>query len=84
MFDICGLEKSATHVTFRGPTGPNENLQRFPLADVLSDKVFLSYKVNGQVLPKEHGFTLRLVAEDYYGFDWIKYVDNVAVDRIEA
>ena len=61
-----------------------ENLQRFPLADVLSDKVFLSYKVNGQVLPKEHGFTLRLVAEDYYGFDWIKYVDNVAVDRIEA
>jgi DMSO/TMAO reductase YedYZ molybdopterin-dependent catalytic subunit len=83
IFDICGLKKGATHVTFRGPRGPNENLQRFPIADVLSDKIFLSYKVNDQVLPKKHGFPLRLVAEDYYGFDWIKYVYSVTVERIE-
>jgi DMSO/TMAO reductase YedYZ molybdopterin-dependent catalytic subunit len=83
IFDICGLEKGATHVTFRGPHGPSENLQRFPIADVLSDKVFLSYKVNGQALPKKHGFPVRLVAEDYYGFDWIKYVYSVTVDKIE-
>jgi DMSO/TMAO reductase YedYZ molybdopterin-dependent catalytic subunit len=83
IFDICGLKKGATHVTFRGPRGPSENLQRFPIADVLSDKVFLSYKVNGQVLPKKHGFPIRLVSEDYYGFDWIKYVYSVTVDKIE-
>lgn len=83
IFDVCGLKKGATHVTFRGPKGPSENLQRFPIGDVLSDKVFLSYKVNGRALPKKHGFPLRLVAEDYYGFDWIKYVYNVTVDRIE-
>lgn len=83
IFDICGLKKGATHVTFRGPHGPSENLQRFPIADVLSNKVFLSYKVNGRALPKKHGFPVRLVAEDYYGFDWIKYVYSVTVDRIE-
>lgn len=84
IFDKCGLKKDATHVTFRGPSGPSENLQRFPIAHVLADKVFLSYKVNGEVLPKKHGFPLRVVAEDYYGFDWIKYVYRVTVDKIEG
>lgn len=53
----------------------------FPLADVLSGKVFLAYQVNGQALPRKHGFPLRLVAEDYYGSDWVKYVDAIRVER---
>ena len=53
----------------------------FPLADILAGKVFLAYQVNGQALPRRHGFPLRVVAEDYYGSDWVKYVDGIRVER---
>ena len=53
---------------------------RFPLADILADKVFLAYQVNGKDLPRKHGSPLRVVAEGYYGSDWVKYVDRISVE----
>jgi sulfoxide reductase catalytic subunit YedY len=53
---------------------------RYPLADVLSDKVFLAYRVNGEPLPRRHGFPLRVVAEGSYGYDWVKYVEKLTVE----
>lgn len=53
----------------------------YPLADVLSGKIFLAYQVNGGPLPRKHGFPLRVVAEDYYGAEWVKYVDRVRVEK---
>ena len=38
-------------------------------------------RVNGKKLPRKHGFPLRLVASDYRGDDWIKYVHRVTADR---
>ncbi|RPJ09258.1 MAG: hypothetical protein EHM36_04490 [Deltaproteobacteria bacterium] len=34
---------------------------------------------NGEPLPRKHGFPLRLVFEDAYGSDWVKYVDELSV-----
>jgi len=70
-----------THVSFSGPEGTYEKTERFPIEDILSCKVFLAYSVNGTVLPKKHGFPLRVVAEDYYGGDWVKYVYRVTVSK---
>jgi sulfoxide reductase catalytic subunit YedY len=70
-----------THVSFSGPDGTYEKTERFPIEDILSDKVFLAYSVNGSVLPKKHGFPLRVVAEDYYGGDWVKYVYRVTANK---
>jgi DMSO/TMAO reductase YedYZ molybdopterin-dependent catalytic subunit len=72
----------ATHVTFRGPQGNYEKVTRVPIDEALSDKVFVAYQVNGEKLPKKHGFPLRLVAEGYYGYDWVKYVYKMTVDSI--
>jgi len=77
------VKDGVTHVTLKGPRGRNENLQRFPIGDILSNKVFLAYQVNGQILPQKHGFPLRTVAEGYYGYDWIKYVDQIIAEKIE-
>jgi DMSO/TMAO reductase YedYZ molybdopterin-dependent catalytic subunit len=66
-----------THVVLRGPSGTYEKVEQFPMAAIVSDKVFLAYQVNGQDLPREHGFPLRVVAEDYYGYTWVKYVYKV-------
>ena len=69
-----------TRVNFRGPEGIYEKVEGFPIKDVLSNKVFLAYAVNGKPLPKKHGFPLRVVAEDRFGFTWVKYVHKVTVD----
>ena len=64
----------ATHVIIEGYNGATTKTEKFPLADIRSSKVFLAYKVNGEVLPEKHGYPLRVVAQDYVGDDWVKYV----------
>lgn len=76
-----GVDKAVRHVTFAGPKGPNEKVERFPVEDILSNKVFLAYGVNGEPLPKKHGYPLRVVAEDYYGDDWVKYVYRMTLEK---
>jgi len=51
------------------------------VAEAQAGKMLLAYKVNGEVLPRQHGFPLRAVAEDHYGSEWVKYVDRITVER---
>lgn len=76
----AGVEDGATHVAFSGPERTLNKVERFPLEEVLEEKVFLAYGVNGETLPKKHGFPLRLVAEDHYGDQWVKYVYKMSVE----
>jgi DMSO/TMAO reductase YedYZ molybdopterin-dependent catalytic subunit len=80
LLEKAQMISGVTHVFFSGPHGPYEKTESFPIEDILSDKVFLAYRVNDIVLPKKHGFPLRLVAEDYYGGHWVKYVYKVAAN----
>ena len=77
----AGLKKGVNFVTLSGPAGPYEKTGRFPLKDIQSAKVFLAYQVNGEPLTRKHGFPLRLVAEGFYGYEWVKYVDKIQFDR---
>lgn len=78
----AGIDSGATHLTFAGPEGTYEKVERFPMTDVRSGKIFLAYEVNGKTVPRKHGFPLRVVTEDYYGSYWVKYVYKVTVDHI--
>jgi sulfoxide reductase catalytic subunit YedY len=50
------------------------------LKDIMAnDGIFLAHTVNGEILPEKHGFPLRLVAKGKYGYDWVKWVDNIEV-----
>lgn len=77
-------EEGITHVTIKGPEGTFQMTKRFPIEDVLSQKVFLAYEVNGKKLPEKHGFPLRTVAEGHYGYDWVKYVYRIEAEKIEG
>ena len=81
LFKTAELDPGATDVTFSGPDGTYEKTERFPIEDIFSEKVFLAYSVNGNGLPKKHGFPLRVVAENYYGADWVKYVYKVTANK---
>jgi DMSO/TMAO reductase YedYZ molybdopterin-dependent catalytic subunit len=78
----AGLKKGVNFITLSGPAGPYEKTGRFPLKDIRSAKIFLAYQVNGEPLTQKHGFPLRLVAEGYYGSEWVKYVDKIQFDRL--
>lgn len=73
------LKPDVTHVKFSGPKGSGQMSKEFSIEEVMMEKVFLAYQVNGKPLPQRHGFPLRLVAEDHYGGRWVKYVDNMTV-----
>lgn len=75
--NLAQMKADTTHISVYGPQGSYEKVERFPIADIRSDKVFLAYQVNGQRLPQKHGFPLRIVAEDYYGDEWVKYVYKI-------
>jgi DMSO/TMAO reductase YedYZ molybdopterin-dependent catalytic subunit len=75
------MDKGATHVTFHGPEGSYEKVERFPIDDIRKGKVFLAHGVNGKPLPQKHGFPLRIVAQDRYGGEWVKYVYKMIVEN---
>ena len=81
LLERARVEKDVEWVTFLGPKGANEKVERFPIGDVISNKVFLAYEVNGGPLPVKHGFPLRIVAEGYYGDDWVKYVYKMILEE---
>jgi len=41
--------------------------------------IFLALKVNGVTLPREHGYPVRIVAEDLTGGKWVKWVNRIEV-----
>ena len=74
---------NVTHFVVRGPAGSYERSERFLVSELENDKLFLAYAVNEVELPQKHGYPLRLVAEDHYGSQWVKYVDKIEIQNIE-
>ena len=77
LLETAQVDSGVTQIAFTGPQRTYERTEKFPIEDIRSDKVFLAYNVNDDALPKKHGFPLRVVAEDYYGGEWVKYVYKV-------
>jgi sulfoxide reductase catalytic subunit YedY len=75
------VSPDATTITFYGLDeyyGLNYS-RTFPLESINADGVFLAYQVNGQLLPPEHGYPLRLVMEGSLGYEWVKWVGRVEI-----
>ncbi len=49
------------------------------LEEAFWDDVILAYEMNGEPLPKEHGFPIRLVCPRFYGYKWIKWLAYINV-----
>lgn len=75
-----GIAANATHIRFTGSRGFRKRKERYEIDEVLSDKVFAAYRVNGRDLPARHGFPLRLVAVNHRGSRWLKYLNRITVE----
>ncbi|HUK94657.1 MAG TPA: sulfite oxidase [Gaiellaceae bacterium] len=58
--------------------GEEQAFQRaLPLAEAFRDEVLLAYEMNGQPLPPQHGFPLRLVVPGWYGMTNVKWLERI-------
>ncbi|MEI7451623.1 MAG: molybdopterin-dependent oxidoreductase [Candidatus Falkowbacteria bacterium] len=49
----------------------------FPLDYILNNDIIMADKMNGLILPPERGFPFQLVAEQKWGYKWIKWITKI-------
>ena len=49
----------------------------FPLDYVLNNDILMASRLNGVVLPAERGFPFQLIAEQKWGYKWIKWITKI-------
>lgn len=56
------------------------------MEDVLDERTLLVYEMNGEPLPAEHGFPLRVYIPDRYGMKQPKWIENIELvnERIDG
>jgi len=85
LLEEAGIEEAAVEVLFtgldRGIQGEVEQSyeRSLPLEEALRPELLLAYEVNGQPLPPQHGFPLRLVVPGWYGMTHVKWLDRITV-----
>lgn len=53
----------------------------FPLDYIENNNILLAYKMNNATIPPERGFPFQLVAEDKWGYKWIKWVTKIELSN---
>jgi DMSO/TMAO reductase YedYZ molybdopterin-dependent catalytic subunit len=85
VLDDAGVDRRAVEVSFRGSDrgiegGEEQQYERsLSLAEALREEVLLAYAMNGQPLPPQHGFPLRLVVPGWYGMTSVKWLERITV-----
>ena len=69
-------EETARDVVFRAADGYDDSI---PFARAMQDDVMLAYLMNGEKLPKEHGFPLRLIVPGLYGIKNVKWITEIDI-----
>jgi DMSO/TMAO reductase YedYZ molybdopterin-dependent catalytic subunit len=76
-----GLQPTAIKVVFRCADGYKESL---PVVDAIHPATLLAYEMNGEPLPAQHGFPLRLLVPGLFGMKnpkWITTIEAVDYDH---
>lgn len=83
----CGVQPQAVEAAFWGADSGKEKIrdteyeQNFArslsIADAMRDDILLAWEINGQPLPPDHGFPLRLIVPGWYGIAWVKWLSRI-------
>jgi DMSO/TMAO reductase YedYZ molybdopterin-dependent catalytic subunit len=74
LFDEVKVSDGANTVIFYAYDGYSSSL---PLNYILENNIMIAYKQNNVTLPPENGFPFQLVAEDKYGYKWVKWITKI-------
>jgi DMSO/TMAO reductase YedYZ molybdopterin-dependent catalytic subunit len=89
VLEQAGVKETAVEVMFEGADhGPDEVVgdpaevtyeRSLPLAKALHPDTLLAYEMNGEPLPVQHGFPLRLLVSGWYGMNSVKWLVGIHV-----
>jgi DMSO/TMAO reductase YedYZ molybdopterin-dependent catalytic subunit len=85
LLEAAGTFDGAVEVVFTGldrgvQGGVEQQYERsLRMAEANREEVFLAYAINGQPLPPQHGFPLRLVVPGWYGMTHVKWLRSITV-----
>lgn len=74
LIDGAGPNLSANIFIFKAYDGYTTSL---PINYTIDNNILLAYKMNNATLPAERGFPFQLVAENKWGYKWIKWVTEI-------
>jgi DMSO/TMAO reductase YedYZ molybdopterin-dependent catalytic subunit len=83
LLEEAGVDESALEVVFTGADHGMEGeveqdyARSLPLVDALREDVVLAYEINGEPLPPQHGFPLRLLVPGWYGMTSVKWLRSI-------
>ncbi|GAA5262479.1 hypothetical protein KTGMC3_P1195 [Methanocalculus sp. MC3] len=70
----AGADPRANTVIFRADDGYTTSL---PLDYIMENDILMAYRMNNVTLPSERGYPFQLVAEDKWGYKWIKWIETI-------
>ena len=70
----AGADPRATTIIFTAHDGYTTS---FPLEYVMDKDILMAYRMNNITLPAERGYPFELVAEDKWGYKWIKWIEKI-------
>ena len=89
VLEKAGVKSSAVEVVFEGADhGPDEVVgdpkevtyeRSLPMKKALHPDTILAYEMNGEPLPKDHGYPLRLLVSGWYGMNSVKWLVGIHV-----
>lgn len=74
LFNDVGIKSEANTVIFYAVDGYSSSL---PLDYVIGNDIMLAYKQNNVILPSANGFPFQVVAEDKFGYKWVKWLTKI-------
>jgi DMSO/TMAO reductase YedYZ molybdopterin-dependent catalytic subunit len=70
----AGIDSAANTIIFRAHDGYSTS---FPLSYIMENDIIMAYRMNGLTMPPERGFPFELVAENKWGYKWIKWITEI-------
>jgi DMSO/TMAO reductase YedYZ molybdopterin-dependent catalytic subunit len=70
----AGIDPRATTVIFIARDGFTTS---FPLDYLMNYDIIMAYRMNNVTLPAERGYPFQLVAENKWGYKWIKWIEKI-------
>jgi DMSO/TMAO reductase YedYZ molybdopterin-dependent catalytic subunit len=72
----AGIDPRADTVIFTAHDGYTTS---FPLDYLMKNEIIMAYKMNDVTLPAERGYPFQLVAQDKWGYKWIKWIEKIQI-----
>ncbi len=80
LLDEAGIKPEGKILIFHADDG---YASTFLIDEFMSKDLIMAYKMNNMTIPATHGFPFQLVAEEKWGYKWIKWITEIEVSDDE-